>query len=690
MVRPLKALLGAAVVAAAGLAVPASAPAAPHDFHPDGQLGTSQAQWRSLGQADWKLDHGEIVGTARAGGGLLLLGSPLQDVQLATAFRCASQCAAGLLLRVEDTPTGTQGVLVSLAPGDTSLYRVTFDKAGHELTRERLKAAPGNRRFASITADNVQQPGAAARAAQAAAGGGAAAPGGGPGAAPRAPAAARPAATPRAPVAAGDGEGAGAAGGGPPASGPAPTAPPAAGPGGPRRPAAAVKIGDWNEVESIVDADILRAKLNGIDIPPGDTADAATGFGPVGLYVASGEVHFRAVDYKDLRLKGWGPEYLAKGYRVQQVTPFSYSYGVDVADVNHDGVLDIVSGPFYYLGPDFTKAREIYPSETLNPGTVAPVASRMQVVYDFTGDGWPDVLRISPLGGALYVNPKGESRHWTRYEVLSVTTEMVLFKDIDGDGRPEVIFGGGGIYAYAKPDPANPTGKWIIHPISQGVPVAIHGLGMGDVNRDGRMDLVVPAGWFEQPPAGTPGPWTYHPAKFGGGGAEMCVYDINGDGRTDVVTSLEAHGWGLSWFEQQADGSFTEHPIMGDFSTKNAGGVTFSELHGGACADMDHDGIPDLITGKRYWSHVENYSGPDPYGPPVLYVYKTRRNRSAPGGAEFVPELISNRTGVGSNMVVKDINGDGKTDIVVASVLGVTIFWGEKSAAAKPRPRASR
>ena len=41
------------------------------------------------------------------------------------------------------------------------------------------------------------------------------------------------------------------------------------------------------------------------------------------------------------------------------------------------------------------------------------------------------------------------------------------------------------------------------------------------------------------------------------GGAEMAVYDVNGDGLNDVVTSLQAHGWGLSWFEQKkaADGT---------------------------------------------------------------------------------------------------------------------------------------
>lgn len=161
----------------------------------------------------------------------------------------------------------------------------------------------------------------------------------------------------------------------------------------------------------------------------------------------------------------------------------------------------------------------------------------------------------------------------------------------------------------------------------------------------------------------------------------MGVYDVNGDGLNDVVTVLNPHGWGLAWFEQKRDSqgkiSFVKHMIMDDFSTRNAGGVTFSEPHGTTFADIDGDGIPDLIVGKRYWSHLDTYLDPNPNGPPVLYVYRTVRNPKAPGGAEFVPELIDNHSGAGSDLLATDLNKDGAVDIITATRFGTFIFWGK-------------
>lgn len=132
--------------------------------------------------------------------------------------------------------------------------------------------------------------------------------------------------------------------------------------------------------------------------------------------------------------------------------------------------------------------------------------------------------------------------------------------------------------------------------------------------------------------------------------------------------------------------------ISDDYSTKdkNAGGVAFSEAHATAFADMDGDGIPDFITGKRHWSHLDTYLDPDAYGPPVIYWYKTVRNPKAPGGAEFVPHLMHNRSGVGSDVIAVDLNKDGAIDVVTGTNRGVFIYWNEMKGTAKGKTVAKK
>lgn len=465
-----------------------------------------------------------------------------------------------------------------------------------------------------------------------------------------------------------------------------------------RLPDTSLRQGDWNTIEIYLDANIARGFLNGGgDIVGGVADDDAGAYGPVALYVAgTGNVRFKDLAWKDLGLKTRTTEKTSARFRKQQLSDFYYSWGAGAGDFNHDGVLDVVAGPYLYLGPDYNSSREVYLAKTTNPGTEYTQDVWMQFAADFTGDGWPDVINPNytppDLGVNLYVNPKGEKRRWSKYTVVpAYQSEIAVVRDIDGDGKPELVYMAQGQVRYAKPDPSKPTEPWIVHNVSDQGYATAHGIGVGDINGDGRSDIINAFGWWEQPPAGSSQQtWAYHPqafARYGRnifGGSVMAVYDVNGDGLNDVVTVLSAHTWGLAWFEQKRDAggksTFVQHMIMDDFSTKNAGGVTFSQPHGTAVADMDGDGIPDFIVGKRYWAHRDDYLDPDPYGPAVLYVYRTVRNRNAPGGAEFVPELIDNRSGTGSDVLAVDLNKDGANDIVTATRFGTFIFWGKPGA----------
>jgi hypothetical protein len=412
------------------------------------------------------------------------------------------------------------------------------------------------------------------------------------------------------------------------------------------------------------------------------------GFGPIALYAGgSGEIRFKEVSYKDLNPKFEPAEKVSPNFRMQRISDFYYAWCAAAADINHDGIPDVIAGPFYYLGPDYTVRHELTAARSYNPSNQFS-QGMVNFAYDFTGDGWPDVLMVDQRPIYLYVNPRGESRRWDRYNVVpQANTEIELLKDIDGDGKPEVLFGGpGGVMSYANPDPADPTAPWIVHTISEPGLAGAHGMGVGDINGDSRQDIVNNRGWWEQPTKGSAQKtWNFHPEAFGSGGAEMGIYDVNGDGLNDVVTAIAAHGWGLAWFEQKRDNagtiSFVRHDIMGDFSTKNAGGVTFSEPHAVIFADLDGDGVPDMIVGKRLYSHLESYLDPDPNGPAVLYWYRTMRNPKAEGGAEFVPELIHNRSGVGSHFAAVDLNNDGAPEIITSTNKGTFIFWNQLRAA---------
>lgn len=154
----------------------------------------------------------------------------------------------------------------------------------------------------------------------------------------------------------------------------------------------------------------------------------------------------------------------------------------------------------------------------------------------------------------------------------------------------------------------------------------------------------------------------------------MYAYDVNGDKLADVVTSIAAHGYGVSWFEQGkgTDGSrtWTEHAITSREGATKLADVQFSQPHAMMLVDMDGDGLKDVITGKRFWAHGDK-GDPEPNAPAVLYAFKLTRGN---GGVTFTPQLIDNDSGVGCQFPVADMNGDGKPDVAVANKKGVFVF----------------
>jgi hypothetical protein len=410
-------------------------------------------------------------------------------------------------------------------------------------------------------------------------------------------------------------------------------------------------------------------------------------------------------------------DYTLHSFKKIQVTDKFWSEGAYAGDFNHDGKMDVVSGPFWYEGPDFKTRHEYSPAKATfklkkTDGTEETLAGYegalgkqnaysdnfLTYVYDFNGDGWDDVIVYGFPGKECfwYENPKGKANadgteHWVRHKVIDVLdNESPMFGDLTGDGKPEIICNSKGNLGYATADWSNPTAPWTFHPVSPTDAKKwfcyTHGIGFGDVNGDGRVDLLEKDGWWEQPSSLSGDPvWAFHAFPFAPntGAAQMYAYDVNGDGLNDIITTLNPHGYGLAWYEQYREGGeikFKQHVFMGKEPKDNKYGVKFSQPHGIDLVDVDGDGLKDIVTGKRFWAH-----GPagdvEPNAAAVLYWFKLVRN--ADKTVDFIPYLVDDNSGVGTEVAALKVSGGKNPDIVVGNKRGTFVFVHETKIVSK-------
>jgi hypothetical protein len=337
------------------------------------------------------------------------------------------------------------------------------------------------------------------------------------------------------------------------------------------------------------------------------------------------------------------------------------------ADVNGDKRLDIVSGEFWYEAPAWTphRFREI---AFLNNY----VDDFADLVADYDGDGAPDVVSVGWFGKnvSFWKNPGKGQGMWQKQDLETrFNVEFAFLIDADNDGKAlEVLpqFGNGNApltwYEYRG-------GKWqahVVSPQSYG-----HGIGAGDVNGDKRTDIITPKGWFEAPADPRSGQWIFHNELDLGDTGFIHVMDVNGDGRMDLVTSL-AHNYGIFWMEHTADGKWVKH-LIDD---------SWSQAHCVVMADLNKDGRPDLLTGKRYMAH----NGKDPGEREPLGVYWYENANDDKGAPMFVRHVIDygTRSGGGMQISVADINNDGRPDFVAGGKAGLFLYRSQS-----PRPGAA-
>ena len=339
-----------------------------------------------------------------------------------------------------------------------------------------------------------------------------------------------------------------------------------------------------------------------------------------------------------------------------------------LGDVNQDGLIDIVAGRLWYAAPDFVPR----PVRPLGLQLPEYAKNNGEHLWDMNGDGWLDIVTSGydetrilwyENPGQDYLNKGMEWKEHVLVDTGITRSEIGLFHDMDNDGIPEYV-----LTSWHDP---SPFFIWHLGADSINQPTAFgtrvgprngHGVGLGDINGDDRLDVVFDEGWYQQP-AEKDDDWIWHKDwQLDDSSCPMLVRDLNGDGKNDLLFG-KGHDYGLFWMEQgssnEGNSTWTEHLID----------ESWSQVHTMTMADLDGDGHKELITGKRVWAHL----GKDPGANEPAGIYRYVWN---PDDQSFQRHTIN--TGLASTGLfirVADLNQDDKPDIVVAGRTGTFILW---------------
>jgi hypothetical protein len=337
-----------------------------------------------------------------------------------------------------------------------------------------------------------------------------------------------------------------------------------------------------------------------------------------------------------------------------------------VFDVDKNGILDIVCGAYWYEGPDFTKKHKIC--------DIAPADEYYNdfsdIPMDVNGDGFIDIVTGAWWESTLKwrENPKGKPVEWQTIDIDKCgSIETTRPFDIDKCGIPEIFpntpGNPGAYYKLITDKSGKGTGKFSKH-VYFDQPCG-HGLGVGDINNDGKQEIILTSGWLEQPtnPADL---WIHHPEfNLGSASVPIIVHDVNNDGLPDLIVG-HAHGYGLYWWEQRLYSNNTKRTwILHEIDT------TLSQYHDMQLADIDNDGELELVTGCRYRAHCGNDPGEDT-GIVGIYYFKIKAGRFEKHVIDYgkVPEA----TGTGIYFWLADLNNTGRLDIIAPGKDGLYLF----------------
>ena len=351
-------------------------------------------------------------------------------------------------------------------------------------------------------------------------------------------------------------------------------------------------------------------------------------------------------------------------------------------DVDCDGKLDIVCGDSWYQAPDW-KPHHI--RDVQRVGTYYNDFATYPL--DVNGDGQTDYLTASYFGKFVgwVENPGKSGGPWTYHEVdVPGPSEAAAMVDLSGDGIPDLLPNSVNVVTwYEMARKANGKG-FDIKKHDLGTQAAGHGVGSGDVNGDGRVDLLTPKGWFEAPANAAHETWTWHPDwNLGATGIQILARDVDGDGLSDLVYGM-GHDYGLFWMKQarSASGERTW--------TKGVIDNSVASVHTLLWADLDGDGKPhELISGKRVYAHEIEPGATDGsliawynFDPQTCkwvkhVIFQGEPAKNAPARADqrlALKDFPAGTAGTGLQVTAIDIDGDGDLDLVCPGKSGLYLF----------------
>ncbi|MFL6415145.1 MAG: FG-GAP repeat domain-containing protein [Bryobacteraceae bacterium] len=360
------------------------------------------------------------------------------------------------------------------------------------------------------------------------------------------------------------------------------------------------------------------------------------------------------------RDRGQGPDGATEISFLSHRLGTDHAEGIAVLDMNNDGRPDLVSGAYWYQNPGpgggIWNRKQYRTVEYITASNTTEFVSDCgEWVVDVNHDGAPDVVTAGWQTDGLwwYENPRKPDVLWQRHLITQTTkTEGGVYRDLNGDGIPDLALAHYGRLGVIWIDFAGiePKTHTIGGPDQDG-----HGIGAADIDSDGKIDVMTPNGWFRNLDANAD-KWEWHGDwQLGEASFPIVGHDANNDGKTDIIYG-RGHSYGLYWLEQRRARQWTRHTID----------ESFSQIHVLKLVDLDGDGKPELLAGKRYRGH--NGSDPGSYDPLVIYYYRINADT---GKFSRFPISVNGTAGAGTTFVVEDLDGDGDLDVAVAGKTGV-------------------